>query len=296
MSLRFDDDVVIVTGAGRGLGRAHALLLAELGARVLVNDIGGSAEGSGADASAASAVVDEIVARGGTAVADLHDGSTVEGAQGIVATAVEAFGGVQAVVANAGILRDQSFHKVTDEDFFAVVNVHLAGTMRVFHAAYPLMREQGYGRLVSTASGAGLFGNFGQSSYAAAKMAILGLTKTLAIEGASRNIKANVIAPQATTRLTEALMPEGFAERLQPELVSPLVACMAHRSLEATGQTISVGAGRFARVAIGVAHGQLTSEPTIDWVADNLDAILGEEDLVFPANLMEETAMLFQER
>jgi NAD(P)-dependent dehydrogenase (short-subunit alcohol dehydrogenase family) len=293
MAIEFDEDVVIITGAGRGLGRAYALLLSGLGARVVVNDIGGAADGTGSDASAAASVVREIAGRGGTAVADTNDGSTVEGAQGIVKHALEAFGRVDAVVANAGILRDQSFHNVSDADFFAVVNVHLVGTVRVFHAAYPVMREQGYGRLVSTTSAAGLFGNFGQTSYAAAKLGIVGFTRALAIEGAKRNIKANVIAPMATTRLTEALIGD-LASKIQPELVSPLVAFLCHRSLEATGQVISVGGGRFARVGIGVCPGVSTPDPTPDFVAESFDAITAEDEFIFPANAMDELQLVLQ--
>jgi NAD(P)-dependent dehydrogenase (short-subunit alcohol dehydrogenase family) len=264
-----------------------------LGARVLVNDIGGTTDGTGADEGAAAAVVKEIEDSGGSAVADTHDGSTVEGARAIITSALDAFGRIDAVVANAGILRDQSFHNVSDEDFFAVVNAHLVGTVRVFHAAYPHMREQGYGRLVSTTSAAGLFGNFGQTSYAAAKLGIVGFTRTLAIEGARRNIKANVIAPAAATRMTEALIGD-VAARLRPELVSPLVAYLCHRSLDATGQVISAGAGRFARVAIGVCPGLSTAEPTPDFVADNFDAILAEGELIFPQQAMDEMQLMFE--
>jgi NAD(P)-dependent dehydrogenase (short-subunit alcohol dehydrogenase family) len=249
MHLEFDDDVVIVTGAARGLGRAHALALAELGARVVVNDIGGAPDGHGADASAAQLVVDEITARGGVAVADLNDGSSTEGAEAMIRTAIDAFARVDAVVANAGILRDKTFHQHTDEVFDALIAVHLGGTMRVFRAAYPYMREQRYGRLVATTSGAGLFGNFGQTAYAAAKMGVVGLTRTLALEGASRGIKANVVAPAAATRLTEELLGD-LSIQLGPEQVSPLVAVLCHRSLEATGQVFSAGGGRFARVAV----------------------------------------------
>jgi NAD(P)-dependent dehydrogenase (short-subunit alcohol dehydrogenase family) len=293
VAIEFDNDVVVITGSGRGLGRAHALLLSSLGARVVVNDIGGATDGTGADEGAAAAVVREIEEAGGTAVADTHDGTTVEGAEAITRSALDAFGRVDAVVANAGILRDQTFHNVSDEDFFAVVNVHLVGTVRVFRAAYPHMRAQRYGRLVSTTSASGLFGNFGQTSYAAAKLGIVGFTRALALEGAKRNINANVIAPAARTRMTEALIAD-FASKLRPELASPLVAYLCHRSTRATGQVISVGGGRFARVAIGVCPGVSTAEPTPDFVADNFDAILAEDELVFPAHAMEEMQLMFQ--
>jgi NAD(P)-dependent dehydrogenase (short-subunit alcohol dehydrogenase family) len=294
VDIEFDNDVVVITGAGRGLGRAHALLLSRLGARVVVNDIGGATDGTGADQGAAAAVVAEIEDQGGTAVADTHDGSTVDGAQALIASALDAFGRVDAIVANAGILRDQSFHNVSDEDFFAVVNVHLVGTVRVLHAAYPYMREQGYGRIVTTTSAVGLWGNYGQTSYATAKLGIVGFTRALAIEGAKRNIKANSIAPGAATRMTEAMISGDLADKLKPEHVSPLVAYLSHRSLEQSGQVISVGGGRFARVAIGVCPGVTTAEPTPDFVADNFDAILGEEEMIFPANAMEEIALAMQ--
>jgi NAD(P)-dependent dehydrogenase (short-subunit alcohol dehydrogenase family) len=293
MTIEFNEDAVVITGAGRGLGRAHALLLSDLGARVVVNDIGGAADGTGPDDGPAAAVVREIEERGGIAIADTNDGSTVEGAQAMIATALASFGRVDAVVANAGILRDKTFHNVTDDDFFAVVNVHLMGTVRVFHAAYPHMREQGYGRLVSTTSAAGLFGNFGQTSYAAAKMAIVGFTRALALEAAKRNIKANVIAPTAATRMTEALMGD-LAAKLTPDLVSPLVAYLCHPSLAATGQIISVGGGRFARVAVGAGQGVHAAAPTADFVEASFEQILREDDLVFPDQALGELQLLLQ--
>lgn len=291
MAIEFDGDVVVITGGARGLGREHALLLAALGARVVVNDIGGATDGHGEDASAAAAVVREIEERGGSAIADTNDGSTVEGAQAMIGNALERFGRIDAVVANAGILRDKSFHKISDEDFFAVVNVHLVGTVRVVHAAYPHMREQGYGRLVTTTSAAGLFGNFGQTNYAAAKMGIVGFTKALALEGARSNVRANVIAPMARTRMTEALIGDlgGIA---QPEKVSPLVACLCHPSLEASGQVFSVGAGRFARVGIGVARGVSTDDIDADFVAAHMAEIPGDKELVFPAHAYDEMRLV----
>jgi NAD(P)-dependent dehydrogenase (short-subunit alcohol dehydrogenase family) len=294
MAIAFDQDVVIITGAGRGLGRSHALLMAGLGARVVVNDIGGATDGTGADAGAAAEVVRQIEAAGGTALASTADGSTVDGASSIVSSALDAFGRVDAVVANAGILRDKSFHNLSDADFFAVVNVHLAGTVRICHAAYGHMREQRHGRIVTTTSGSGLFGNFGQTSYAAAKMGIVGFTRSLAIEGAKHGVLANSIAPSAMTRMTESLLPEGKGDRLRPEFISPLVAYLCHRACEATGQIISVGAGRFARVRIGVAPGVTTEDPTVDFVADNLDRILSEEDQLFPGNVFEEISLGLQ--
>ncbi|GAA4025223.1 SDR family NAD(P)-dependent oxidoreductase [Streptomyces plumbiresistens] len=288
MSITFDGDVVVITGAARGLGRSHALLLARLGARVVVNDIGGTTAGSGRDEGAAATVVHEIEASSGEALADTHDASTVEGAQALIARTIDRYGRVDAVIANAGILRDQAFHNISDEDFFAVVGVHLGGTMRVFHAAYPHMRERGYGRLVATTSAAGLFGNFGQTAYSAAKAGIVGLTRSLALEGAKRNIKANVIAPGATTRMTEPLLDPRLAEKLKPAYVSPLAAYLCHPSVEVTGQVISVGAGRFARVGTGVGTGVFTDAPDADFVAAHLDEILAEPDLHFLGQASEE--------
>jgi NAD(P)-dependent dehydrogenase (short-subunit alcohol dehydrogenase family) len=293
VAIEFDNDVVVITGGGRGLGRAHALLLSSLGARVVVNDIGGATDGTGGDGGAAAAVVKEIEEAGGTAVADTHDGSTVDGAHALITSALSAFGRIDAVVANAGILRDKSFHNVSDEDFFAVINAHLVGTVRVLRAAYPHMREQGYGRIVTTTSASGLWGNFGQTSYAAAKLGIVGFTRALAIEGANRDVKANSIAPVAATRMTEEMLGD-LASKVKPELVSPLVALMCHRSLEATGQVISVGAGRFARVAIGVGPGVSTDEPTPDFVAENLDAILADDELIFPDQAMGEMQLILE--
>jgi NAD(P)-dependent dehydrogenase (short-subunit alcohol dehydrogenase family) len=294
MAITLENDVVVITGAGRGLGRAHALLMASLGASVVVNDIGGAADGTGSDEGAAAQVVKEIEAAGGTAVADTNNGSTVEGARAIIKSATGAFGKIDALVANAGILRDAAFHNVSDDDFFAVINVHLVGTVRVCHAAYPLMREQGYGRIVTTTSGAGLFGNFGQTSYAAAKMGIAGFTRSLSIEGQKKGVLANVIAPGAKTRMTESLMPAEMADKITPEMVSPLVAYLCSRANEATGNVFSVGGGRFARVKIGVTPGIIADEPTADYVADNIDRILNEEELVFPQQVFEEIGLMLQ--
>jgi NAD(P)-dependent dehydrogenase (short-subunit alcohol dehydrogenase family) len=237
--------------------------------------------------------VKEIEAAGGTAVADTNDGSTAEGAQAIIQTALDAFGRIDALVANAGILRDKAFHNVSDEDFWKVVDVHLHGTVNVFKAAYPLMREQGYGRLVSTTSAAGLFGNFGQTNYAAAKMGIVGFTKVVAIEGAKRGIHANVIAPMAATRLVGDLAPDEVKEKMNPAFVAPLAAYLCHRDTTVSGETFSAGMGRVARVRVGVGTGAYTPEPTPEWVADSMDEILAEE-MNFIANGMEEMGIAMQ--
>jgi len=207
--LRFDGRVAIVTGAGGGLGRSHALMLAARGAKVVVNDLGGSAHGDGKSSSAADKVVDEIRAMGGEAVANYD---SVENGTAIVQTALDAFGTVDIVINNAGILRDVSFQKMTQGDWDIVQRVHLNGSMSVSHAAWPIMREKGYGRIVMTTSAAGIYGNFGQANYCAAKLGILGLAHCLAEEGRGKNIFVNTIAPIAASRLTETIMPPALLE------------------------------------------------------------------------------------
>lgn len=217
-SIRFEDKVVIVTGAGGGLGRAHALLFAKHGAKVVVNDLGGSTHGEGANASAADRVVAEIREAGGTAVAN-HD-SVTDGDK-IVQTALDHFGRIDVVVNNAGILRDKTFHKMEDADWELVYKVHVEGAYKVTRAAWPHLREQGYGRVIFTSSTSGIYGNFGQSNYGMAKLGLYGLTRTLAIEGRKNNILVNAIAPTGGTRMTEGLIPPQVFEQLKPELVSP---------------------------------------------------------------------------
>ncbi|MBX3270920.1 MAG: SDR family NAD(P)-dependent oxidoreductase [Sandaracinaceae bacterium] len=257
--VRFDGRVAIVTGAGGGLGRAHALALAARGAKVVVNDLGGSLRGDGDDRAAAARVVGEIVAAGGAAVPSFAGVDTREGARSIVATALDAFGRLDVVINNAGILRDVSFHKMTDDDWEAVVRVHLAGTYHVCHAAWPHLRDAGYGRIVNTSSAAGLYGNFGQANYAAAKLGIVGLTKSLAQEGDKRGIRVNAIAPIAKSRMTETILDAPTLDRLEPSLVSPLVALLASEACPANGQTYAVGGGYFARVAVMEGEGTTLS-------------------------------------
>jgi NAD(P)-dependent dehydrogenase (short-subunit alcohol dehydrogenase family) len=286
MSVTIDGDVIVVTGAAGGLGSSHS--------RLLVNDTGGVVDGRGGNPQAAQNVVDGIIAAGGQAVADTNDGSTVEGAQAIIDTAVQAFGRVDGVVANAGILRDKTFASITDEDYFAVINTHLTGTVRVFHAAFPLLKAQGYGRLVSTTSASGLFGNFGQSNYGAAKLGIVGLTQALALEGVRYGIKANVIAPVAQTRMSEGLMGplEGKAS---PDLVSPLVAYLMSRENELTGRIYSVGVGRIARVDVGVTRGLVNRDLDVDWIAANIKEIDEDPTYFFPETAADEMKLLAQE-
>ncbi len=222
--IEYEGRVAVVTGAGGGLGRSHALLLAGRGAQVVVNDLGGSRDGSGGGSAMADAVVQEIRNAGGEAVANYDGVHTWQGGQGIIDTAIEAFGRVDLVINNAGILRDASFAKLEEPQLDLVLKVHLYGAFHVTRAAWPHLREQGYGRIVNTTSGSGLYGNFGQANYSAAKLGLVGLTRTLAIEGAKYGITANAIAPVAASRMTEDIMPPQLLERLEPANVSPLVA------------------------------------------------------------------------
>ncbi len=254
--IRYDNRVAIVTGAGGGLGRAHALLLASRGAKVVVNDLGGSMDGSGGGGSlAADKVVKEIQERGGVAVANYNGVDTWEGAQKIVQTAKDAFGKLDILINNAGILRDVSFIKMTDDDWNKILQVHLTGTMYVSKAAWPLLRDNQYGRVVNTTSAAGLYGNFGQANYSSAKLGIVGLTKTLGHEGAKYNIKCNCIAPVAKSRMTETVMPAAILDKLLPEYVSPLVGYLVSDACQETGQVYAVGGGYVSRVAVVEAAG-----------------------------------------
>lgn len=244
-AIRFEDKVVIVTGAGGGLGRAHALLFARHGARVVVNDLGGSAHGEGANSSAADRVVAEIREAGGVAMAN-HD-SVTDGDK-IVQNALDAFGRVDVVVNNAGILRDKSFAKMDDADWDLVYRVHVEGAYRVTHAAWPHLREQNYGRVIFTSSTSGIYGNFGQSNYAMAKLGLYGLTRTLALEGRKNNILVNAIAPTGGTRMTEGLLPPQVFELLKPELVSPLVVFLGSEQCMDTAGLFEVGGGWIGKV------------------------------------------------
>ena len=239
-AIRFEDKVVIVTGAGGGLGRAHALLFAKHGAKVVVNDLGGSTHGEGANASAADKVVAEIKALGGEAVAN-HD-SVTDGGK-IVQNALDAFGRIDVVVNNAGILRDKSFAKMEDADWDLVYKVHVEGAYKVTHAAWPHLRGQNFGRVIFTASTSGIYGNFGQSNYGMAKLGLYGLTRTLAIEGRKNNVLVNAIAPTGGTRMTEGLIPPQVFDQLKPELVSPLVVYLGSEQCQDTGGLYEVGGG-----------------------------------------------------
>ena len=244
-AVQFEGKVVVVTGAGGGLGRAHALLFARNGAQVVVNDLGGSAQGVGASSSAADQVVAEIRAAGGTAVAN-HD-SVTDGGK-IIQNALDAFGRVDVVVNNAGILRDKSFQKMEDADWDLVYKVHVEGAYKVTHAAWPYLREQNYGRLIFTASTSGIYGNFGQANYGMAKLGLYGLTRTLALEGRKNNILVNASAPTGATRMTEGLLPPQVFEQLKPELVSPLVVYLGSEACQETSGLFEVGGGWIGKV------------------------------------------------
>ncbi len=288
--LGFDGKVVIITGAGGGLGRQHAKLLASRGALVVVNDLGGSVDGTGSDKGAAQIVVDEIKEAGGDAVADTNSVSTPEGGAAIVQSAIDAFGRIDVVINNAGILRDKAFHNMSPDLMNPVFDVHLKGAFHVSQPAWVHMREQGYGRIISTSSAAGVFGNFGQTNYGAAKMGLVGFTRVLAVEGAKYNIKANAIAPLALTRMTESIMG-GLGDKLDPALISPLVTFLAHEDCPVSGKLFSVGGGRVAEVFIAETKGYHHNELSPEDVRDNWGTITDQSGYSVPSNLAEETAM-----
>lgn len=293
-NINFDGRVAVVTGAGAGVGRAHALLLASRGAQVVVNDLGGDPagrdEGSG---RAADAVVDEIRAAGGTAAASYDSVADPDGAAAIVDRALQHFGRLDILVNNAGILRDVSFAKLTPQDWAAVRQVHLDGTLNVTRAAWPHLREAQYGRIINTTSASGLYGNFGQANYSAAKMGIVGLTRTLALEGASKNITVNVIAPAAASRLTqETLTPEMF-DRLRPDYIAPLVAYLASEACTESGLIFAVGGGYVARVALVEAEGVVfDSVPSPEDIAGRFKEICNLDSFAEPANGLKAVELL----
>ncbi len=253
-NIDFKGRVAIVTGAGGGLGRQHALALAARGAKVVVNDLGGARDGSGGSVSAAQAVVDEIKAAGGEAIANGASVTDFEAVQAMVKQAVDAWGRVDILVNNAGILRDKSFAKMELDDFRLVVDVHLMGAVNCTKAVWALMNEQKYGRIVMTTSSSGLYGNFGQSNYGAAKLALVGLMQTLSIEGAKNDIRVNCLAPTAATRMTEGLMPQEVLDALKPEAVVPAMLVLAAQ--DAPNRTIlCAGAGTFEAAHITMTQG-----------------------------------------
>jgi len=259
--IRFNDRVAIVTGAGDGLGRVYALELAKRGAKVVVNDLGGARDGSGKGSKGpADEVVDEIKTLGGEAVANYDTVATVEGGENIVKTAVDAFGTVDIVINNAGILRDKSFVKMEPENWQMVLDVHLNGAYNVSHPAYAVMKEKGYGRILMTTSAAGLYGNFGQTNYTAAKMGLVGLMNTLKLEGAKYNIKVNTIAPVAASRLTEDILPPELQQKLKPELVAPMALYLVSEQCPVSGNIYNVGMGCFNRAAIVTGPGVVVGD------------------------------------
>ena len=278
----FKGRVAIVTGAGAGLGRCHALELAKRGAKVVINDLGGSRDGVGSSDAAANKVVDEIKALGGQAVPNYDNVATAQGGANIVKTAVDAFGKVDILINNAGILRDKSFLKMEEENWDSVMAVHLRGAYCVTRPAFENMREHGFGRIVMTTSGAGIFGNFGQSNYAAAKTGLIGLTNVIKLEGAKYNIKVNILAPVAASRLTEDVLPPAFFEKMKPDFVTPAVLYMCSEQCQDSGMIINAALGYFSRSAIVTGPGAFLSDgakiPTPEDVMDNWGKITSLEN------------------
>jgi NAD(P)-dependent dehydrogenase (short-subunit alcohol dehydrogenase family) len=274
MAVSFDGKVAIVTGAGGGLGRAHALELARRGARVVVNDLGAAVDGSGGSSKAAQDVVAEIEALGGKAIANGGSVSDRDGAQSIVRDAVQAFGTVDILINNAGILRDKSFAKMALDDFELVLKVHLLGSVYCTHAAWPIMAAKNYGRVVMTTSSSGLYGNFGQSNYGTAKMGLVGLMNTLKLEGERKGIRVNTIAPVAATRMTADLgMPDEVFQALKPDLVTPAVLYLCSDDAP-NGTIVEAGAGYFAKVQVVESKGvHLGPAATVEDVAGAFDRI-----------------------
>jgi NAD(P)-dependent dehydrogenase (short-subunit alcohol dehydrogenase family) len=292
----FDGRVAVVTGAGGGLGKGYALELARRGARVVVNDLGGSVDGSGSSKSAADVVVDEIEEAGGEAVPNYDSVSTREGGEAIIQTALDAFGTVDILVNNAGILRDKSFAKMSMDEVEAVIDVHLKGAFYVSSPAFQVMKEKGYGRFVHTSSASGLFGNFGQANYGAAKAGLVGLSNVLAIEGQKYNILSNAIAPTAKTRMTEELLGP-FAEMFDSDQVTPLVVYLCSEQNDMTHQVFTVGGGRYARVFIGTNKGWFAGQgevPSVEDLADNLDEVMDVSEYEIPMNINEELNLIAQ--
>jgi NAD(P)-dependent dehydrogenase (short-subunit alcohol dehydrogenase family) len=308
--LRFDGRVAVVTGAGRGLGKQYALLLAARGARVVVNDAGGSLSGAGSDATAAESVAHEIAALGGEAIADDHSVATSEGAVAIVSSALQRFGRVDIVVNNAGIVRDGEFADMSPELLDPLLDVHLRGTFHVTRAAWPEMIKQGYGRVVNTCSAAALLGVQNMSNYGAAKGGVFGLTRTLAVEGAPLGINVNAVAPIAWTRMLEQALATaipadaGSAQMLEelsktfltafaPELVSPVVAYLAHEDCPVSGEVYSAGGGQVSQLFMGRTQGYRHPALTIELVREHFAQIRDQSAFSTPANTGEEMAQVF---
>jgi NAD(P)-dependent dehydrogenase (short-subunit alcohol dehydrogenase family)/putative sterol carrier protein len=281
--IRFEDRVAIVTGAGAGLGRIYALELAKRGAKIVVNDLGGARDGSGdGSRGPADEVVDEIKALGGEAVANYDSVATVDGGQRIVKTALDTFGSVDILINNAGILRDKSFAKMEPQNWHVVLDVHLNGAYHVSRPAFAVMKEKGYGRILMTTSAAGLYGNFGQTNYTAAKMGLVGLMNTLKLEGEKYNIRVNTIAPVAASRLTEDILPPDFLDKLKPELVAPMALYLVSEQCPVSGNIYNVGMGYINRAAIltgpGAVVGDSGQTPTPEQILAQWEKISSLKD------------------
>jgi NAD(P)-dependent dehydrogenase (short-subunit alcohol dehydrogenase family) len=292
MTISFEGRVAIVTGAGGGLGRAYALALARRGARVVVNDLGGARDGTG-HSDAALQVVAEIEAAGGTAMSDGGSVADLDHMIAMVDKAKAAWGGVHVLINNAGILRDKSFAKMDMADFRAVLDVHLVGSANAAKAVWETMREQTYGRILMTTSSTGLYGNFGQANYAAAKAGLAGLAKTLALEGARQNVRVNTIAPTAATRMTQELFPPELLERFRPELVVPAALFLVSEEAP-TGVILGAGAGVVQAAHITLTRGVALAEPTPEAVAANWTAITDREGEIVPETGAEQTLTSLQ--
>ena len=309
--MRFDDQVAVITGAGGGLGKQYALLLASRGARVVVNDIGGSVTGAGSDADAASAVVAEIRDNGGEAIADINSVTSPEGGQAIIDAALNAWGRVDVVINNAGIVRDAPFEDITADRLEPLLDVHLRGAFHVTRPAWKVMREQHYGRILNTCSAAGLLGAERMTNYGAAKTGLVGLTRVLAAEGAAHNIKVNAVAPIAYTRMlahsvdtaprqddaaAKAVLDDlvgQYLRKLDPALVAPVVAFLTHQDCPVSGEIYTVGAGHVARFFIGRTKGFYSPGLSIEQVRDHLDEIRDESGYTVPGGPAEEMSELF---
>ena len=285
MTLRFDNRVAIVTGAGGGLGRAHALALAARGAKVVVNDFGGALDGTGGAATPAQKVVAEIEAAGGEAIANAASVTDFAAVEAMVAEVQARWGRIDILVNNAGILRDKTFSKMEIADFRAVIEVHLMGAVHCCKAVWEIMRQQNYGRIVLTSSSSGLFGNFGQSNYAAAKMGLVGLMNALGLEGAKYNVHVNCLAPTAATRMTDTLFPPDVLEAMKPEAVSPAVLAMVHEDAP-NRAIINAGAGGFERTYVAMTQGIYVplGPDTADQVVARFDELSNRDNDVLPQN------------
>ena len=294
--IRFDGKVALITGAGGGLGKTYALQLASRGCKVVVNDLGGKADGTGASTSMADQTVKEITEAGGQAVANYDSVATPEGGKAMVQAAIDNFGRIDIVINNAGILRDKTFAKLEPQDLEAVIDVHLKGAFFVTQPAFQHMKEQGYGRIVFTASNAGILGNFGQTNYGAAKMGLVGLCNVLSLEGAKYNIKCNVIAPIARTRLTEQLLGP-LAATLDPECVTPLVTYLVSDQCQETHSIWSVGGGRYARMFVGLTPGWFAgkgAKPTPEEVRDHVAEIRDTSNFIIPESIADELKLVME--